>query len=178
MELPLVPQADRAAGVVHDTRWASEARAATGCAALLLGLSLTIEAGNGTLAPARALLWCALAALLFAVLLPSRVEAAPGRLTVRGLTTRRTVRTDRLTSVRWSDGVAQRLILRDAAGGRAEVDPRVLVANPPLWRLLEADARVCQRRGTLLRGGTELDRLARRVDRESAHAVFRVSGLE
>ncbi|MFD3484717.1 hypothetical protein [Streptomyces sp. NPDC058665] len=42
----------------------------------------------------------------------------------RGLLRERTVRTDRLVSVRWSDGVAQRLIPRDLDGGSVEVDPR------------------------------------------------------
>ncbi|MDT9686854.1 hypothetical protein Q5762_00495 [Streptomyces sp. P9(2023)] len=138
---------------------------------------MTIDAGTGALATARAVLWIGLAALLFVILLPARVSAAPGRLTVRGLWARHTVRTDRLCSVRWSNGVAQRLVLRDTEDGRAEIDPRVLVANPALWHLLATDARGSSARGTLLCGATALDQLSRRIDRETAETVFKVSGL-
>lgn len=161
----------------HDEEWAGEARAAAGCAALLLALSLTIDAGTGSLVTVRAVLWIALSALLFVILVPPRVSAAPGRLSVRGLWARHTVRTDRLRSVRWSNGVSQRLVLRDTDGGRAEFDPRVLVANPALWHQVAADARVSSARGTLRCGSTALDQLARRIDRETARTVFKVSGL-
>ncbi|MFG2645032.1 hypothetical protein ACGFYP_29145 [Streptomyces sp. NPDC048370] len=162
----------------HDDEWAGETRAAAGCAALLLALSLTIDAGTGSLNTTRAMLWIALAALLFAILVPPHVSASPGRLTVRGLWTRQSVRTDRLRSVRWSNGVSQRLVLRDTEDGRAEIDPRVLVANPALWHLVAADARISSARGTLLCGSTALDRLSRRMDRETAQTVFKVSGLQ
>ncbi|MEU6947827.1 hypothetical protein ABZ957_21720 [Streptomyces sp. NPDC046316] len=178
MALPFVPSENHSPRAVRDTGRPSDLRAAIGLAAMLLGMSLTVEAGNHSLSPVHALLWCGLSALVFVILLPPRVEGAPGRLTVRGLTCRRTVHTDRLTSVDWSRGVAQRLILCDTAGGRAEVDPRVFVANPPLWHLLEADARTSRARGTLVRGGAELERLARCLDRETARAVFRISGLD
>ncbi|WP_434405181.1 hypothetical protein [Streptomyces sp. NBC_01353] len=177
MELPFVPPEYHSAGSVHDTGWPSEARAAAGFAVVLLAVSLTVEAGNGTLSLLRALPWAGLAALVFAILLPPRVEASPGRLTIRGLTARRTVHTDRLASVRWSDGVAQRLILYDTTGARAEIDPRIFIANPPLWHLLKADARVSLARGTLHHGSAELERLARCVDRETALTVFRISGM-
>ncbi|MFF9017128.1 hypothetical protein ACF09C_29700 [Streptomyces sp. NPDC014870] len=165
------------AGEVQDDAWAGETRAAAGCAALLLALSMTIDAGTGSLSTARAVLWIGVAALLFVILMPSRVSAAPGRLTVRGLWTRHTVRTDRLRSVRWSNGVSQRLVLRDAEDNRAELDPRVLIANPALWHRVAADARLSAAQGTLLCGATALDQLARRIDRETAETVFKVSGL-
>ncbi|MFD3946688.1 hypothetical protein [Streptomyces sp. NPDC058579] len=162
---------------VHDDEWAGETRAAAGCAALLLALSLTIDAGTGSLNTARVVLWIGLAALLFVILMPSRVSAAPGVLTVRGLWTRHTVRTDRLRSVRWSNGVSQRLVLRDTEDNRAEIDPRVLIANPALWHRVAADARISSAQGTLLCGATALDQLSRRIDRETAQTVFKVSGL-
>lgn len=40
------------------------------------------------------------------------------------------MRTDLLASVRCLDGVSQRLLFRDALGGRVEIDPEVLVRNP------------------------------------------------
>ncbi|MEU4269281.1 hypothetical protein [Streptomyces sp. NPDC026092] len=162
---------------VHDDEWAGETRAAAGCAALLLALSLTIDAGTGSLNTARVALWIGLAALLFVILMPSRVSAAPGRLTVRGLWTRHTVHTDRLRSVRWSNGVSQRLVLRDTEDNRAEIDPRVLIANPALWHRVAGDARISSAQGTLLCGATALDQLSRRIDRETTETVFKVSGL-
>ncbi|GAA2800051.1 hypothetical protein VO63_09460 [Streptomyces showdoensis] len=168
---------DEPPDTAQDTSWPGEARAAAGCAGLLLAACLGIDALDGGLETWGAALWPALAALLFVVLLPGRVSAAPGRLTVRGLWSRHTVRTDELVSVRWSNGVAQRLVLRDRHGARAELDPGVLVANPPLWHLLDTAARASLRAGTLLCGGTALDQLRRRIDRETAETVFRVSGL-
>ncbi|MFD9794009.1 hypothetical protein ACFWXK_24020 [Streptomyces sp. NPDC059070] len=162
----------------HDRTWAGEARSACGCAGTLLGLLLLIDFGAGTLTPWRGVLWAGLAGLLLVVLWPVRVSAGPGLLTVRGLLRTRRVRTDRLVSVRWSDGVSRRLVLRDADGGRAELDPRVLVANPPLWHVLDADARTSVARATLRCGETALRQVSARVERESALAVFRVSGLE
>ncbi|MFI6682404.1 hypothetical protein [Streptomyces sp. NPDC050485] len=169
------PAADDA---VHDTRWAGEARSAVGCAALLLALLLAVDAVSGTLSGLRTLLWLGLALLLLVVLWPARVSAGPGRLVSRGLLRRAEVRTDRLVSVRWSDGVAQRLVLRDIEGNRAELDPNVLVANPPLWHVLDEDARTSAGRGTLRCGETALRQIAARVDKETAHTVFKVSGLE
>ncbi|GAA1365786.1 hypothetical protein J0695_06710 [Streptomyces beijiangensis] len=164
--------------MVHDAGWAGDARAAVGCAVLLLVLLLAIDTGAGTLSVPRGALWTGLAALLFAVLWPARVSVSRGRLVSRGLLSRSGVRTDRLVSVRWSDGVAQRLVLRDADGNRAEIDPKVLVANPPLWRVLDDDSRTSADRGSLRCGETALRQIAARVDRETARTVFRISGLE
>lgn len=126
----------------------------------------------------RSLLWAALATTLFVVLVPPRVRAGAGWFSSRGLLRADTVRTDRLVSVRWSDGVAQRLVLRDADGCRVEVDPRVFVANPALWHRLDQDTRTCVERGTLLCGATALRQLGERIDRRTARTVFQVSGLE
>lgn len=161
----------------YDRTWAGEARTAVGCAAVLLGMLLLIDTGAGTLTPWRIALWAGLAALLLLVLWPARVSAGPGLLVARGVLRARAVRTDRLVSVRWSDGVAQRLVLRDAGGRRAEIDPRVLVANPPLWRVVDADARTSAADGTLRCGETALRQISARVDRETAREVFRTSGL-
>jgi hypothetical protein len=73
--------------------------------------------------------------------------------------------------------MSRRLVLRDSVGGRVEVDPEVLVRNPRLWSHLDAGARKSAAAGTLLCGATPLSRLSRRVDRETAHAVFRASDL-
>ncbi|MFJ3922729.1 hypothetical protein [Streptomyces sp. NPDC090022] len=160
-----------------DQGWASERRTALGAAGLLLAAILTVDAGAGLLTPARAALWAGLAALAFVILLPSRVSAGPGRLAVRGLLTERQVRTDALVSVRWMDGVAQRMVLRDADGHRVEIDPEVFVRNPAMWRRVDEDTRGCVERGTLLCGATAMRQLAARIDRRTARSVFQVSGL-
>ncbi|WP_328946434.1 hypothetical protein OG259_38205 [Streptomyces sp. NBC_00250] len=162
---------------VQDREWAGHARSATGCAGLLLAVSLTVDACDGGLNLPATLLWIGLAVILFVVLLPAKVVAAPGSLTVRTLWTRTTVRTDRLAALRWPDGIEQRLVLTDTEGGRAQVELRVLLANPPLWLLLEADARTSRENGTLKAGVRDLGRLAHRVERDTAHSVFTISGL-
>jgi hypothetical protein len=106
------------------------------------------------------------------------VSAGTGWLATRRLLRTRRVRTDLLVAVRPLDGVAQRLVLRDALGNRVEIDPEVLPRNPDLWHLLDEGARVSEAAGTLLCGTTALHRLARRVDRETAMGVFRASGME
>ena len=58
-----------------------------------------------------------------------------------------------------------------------EIDPAALIRNPGLWHLLDEGARVSEATGTLLCGTTALHRLARRLDRETALAVFRASGM-
>ena len=69
-------------------------------------------------------------------------------------------------------------MLRDTLGGRVEIDPEVLVRNPQLWSRLEAGARKSAADGLLLSGSTALQRIAVRVDRETARNVFKASGLE
>ncbi|MCC9156346.1 hypothetical protein LZP81_16055 [Streptomyces parvulus] len=166
------------AGTAHDTRWAGDRRGAVRCAVALLAALQLLDLAAGTAAPARSVLWAALALLLFAVLCPPRVTAGRGWLAARGLLREHRVRTDRLVSVRCVDGVSQRLVLRDAFGGRVELDPATLVANPPLWYRLAEDTRLSVASGSLTRGGAALGRLAERVDRETARAVFEVSGLD
>ncbi|MFD7456385.1 MULTISPECIES: hypothetical protein [unclassified Streptomyces] len=124
------------------------------------------------------MLWFTLAALLYAVLYPQRVSAGSDWLTTRGLVRGHRVRTDLLVSVRCVEGVSQRLLLRDRLGGRAEIDPEVLVRHPHLWLCLERGARKAAADGSLLCGATALRRLSERVNRETARAVFRISGLD
>ncbi|MER5886082.1 hypothetical protein ABT160_19860 [Streptomyces sp. NPDC001941] len=159
--------------VVCDESWAGEVRDAVRCAALLLVLLLAVDGGDGELTWPRAVLWVFLAALLFTVLYPARVRAGPGYLESRGLLGPRVVRTDRLVAVRWSEGVSQRLVLRDAEGGRVEVDPRTLLSCPALWHRVALDARGCVERGELVSGAGALLRL----EGEVVRGVFRVSGL-
>ncbi|KOX22456.1 MULTISPECIES: hypothetical protein [unclassified Streptomyces] len=164
--------------VLHDADWAAEARSALACAGLLLGTSLGVEAcAHGPTLPGT-VGWIALAALLLVVLLPPRVGVAPNLLVVRGLWLTRTVRIDRLTLVSWPEGTARRLVLRDEEGARAEVDLRVLLANPALWLRIEAGARVSRQRGLLTRGTADLARLSLWVHGETTRSVFKVSGLE
>ncbi|MET8328224.1 hypothetical protein [Streptomyces sp. NPDC005181] len=162
----------------HDEDWAGDVRFAVGCAASLLGLLLAVDAAAGRLTWLRVLLWSVLATALCVVLAPPRVCAGVGWFSSRGLLRARTVRTDRLVSVRWSDGVSQCLVLRDADGCRVEVDPRVFIANPALWHRLDQDARPSVERGTLLCGATAMRQLGERIDRRTARTVFQVSGLE
>lgn len=166
------------AGAAHDRHWAKEVGSTIQCSTALLGLLLLIDWSADSLTPARCALWVALAALLFVILYPNRVCVGEGWLVSRGLLRTRRVRTDRLVSVRCLEGVSQRLVLRDAFGGRVEIDPKVLVDNPPLWYRLDEDARFSAARGALMCGETALRRVEVRIDRETAETVFRVSGLE
>jgi hypothetical protein len=145
---------------------------------MLLVMLLVIDSAAGTASWPRTALWAGLAGVLLVILVPVRVTAGPGWLAAHGILGVRVVRTDRLVSVRWADGVSQRMVLRDADGERVELDPKVLVANPDLWRMLDEDARACVERGTLRCGRTALRGLGERIDRETARTVFRVSGLE
>jgi hypothetical protein len=162
----------------YDHLWTADLRSSVHCSAVLLALLLVIDWGAGSFTLWRGTLWAALAVLLFLVLFPPRVAAGEGWLASRGLLRERRVRTDRLVSVRCLNGVGQRLVLRDSLGGRLEIDPRVLVANPQLWHRLDEDARVSALRGSLTCGATALLRLSQRIDRETARTVFEVSGLE
>ncbi|MEU6147942.1 hypothetical protein ABZ848_47355 [Streptomyces sp. NPDC047081] len=163
---------------VYDRRWGRDVRDAVRCAGLLLALLLLVDGGSGRLTARRCLLWLALAALLLLALFPARVSAGEDWLGSRPLLRERRVRTDLLVSVRCLDGISQRLLLRDALGARVRIDPEVLVRNPELWLRLEAGARKAAADGLLLCGRTALSRLSARMDRETARAVFKVSGLE
>ncbi|MFI6010079.1 hypothetical protein ACIBAG_14880 [Streptomyces sp. NPDC051243] len=74
--------------------------------------------------------------------------------------------------------MGQSLVLRDALGGRVQLEPRILIANPSLWLRLDTDAQLAQTSGSLHEGRAALDHLSARVDRETALAIFKVSGME
>ncbi|MFG2889182.1 hypothetical protein [Streptomyces sp. NPDC048248] len=154
-----------------------ELRSALWCAAGLLAVMLLVDLANGTLAHWRALCWTAVALALFAVLYPPRVSAGEHWLASRGLVRTCVVRTDLLVLVRHSDGMSPRLVLRDALGGRVELDPEVLTANPLLWHHLEQGVRLSRARGVLRCGAAPLRELAERIDHDGARAVFEASGL-
>ncbi|MDV9186964.1 hypothetical protein R6L23_01780 [Streptomyces sp. SR27] len=164
--------------ILSDVGWPGEARSAVGLAVLLLAASLTVDAGTHGLTWLRTAGLIGFASVLLVILLPARVTATPDLLIVRGLWVTRTVRTDRLSAVAWPPGgTSQRVILRDAEGGRAEVDLRVLSANPALWLRLEAGARASSQRGTLNHDTSDLARLSLYIHRETARSVLKVSGM-
>ncbi|MEV6756513.1 hypothetical protein [Streptomyces sp. NPDC051214] len=163
--------------VARDRHWSADLRDTIFCAGVLLALLIVLDAARGELTLPRTALWCALAVLLFAVLLPPKVSAGQGWLASRGLLRTKRVRTDRLISVRWIDGVSQRLVLRDLYGTRVEIDPTVLTANPDLWALLEHGAHISCQTGLMTCGATALRQLSRRVDSETAHLLFKISGM-
>ncbi|MEU0413530.1 hypothetical protein ABZ307_37840 [Streptomyces griseorubiginosus] len=177
-EEPADAHAQEHGAAAHDLRWARDVRDSMRCAGALLAVLLFVDWVSGRFTLWRGALWLALALLLFIVLYPARVSAAEGWLASRGLLRERRVRTDLLVSVRCLDGISQRLVLRDAFGGRVEIDPEVLVRNPQLWFRLDHGVHKSVAGGTLLCGATALRRLAQRVDRETARAVFEASGLE
>jgi hypothetical protein len=164
-------------GPVGDRHWSGSARLAALCAGVFAALTLLIDWDAGTLTAARALLWTALSAAIFVMLLPHRVTAGPGWLAVRGPLRRQTVRTDALTSLQQYGDVSTHLVLRDAYGHRLELDPRVLATNPFLWHELDTGVRRSFKRGTLRQGTDVLEHLGRQIDDETAQAVLRASGL-
>ncbi|MFF8595997.1 hypothetical protein ACF061_32110 [Streptomyces sp. NPDC015220] len=168
----------RSGRVAYDRHWALEARTSVRSSVSLLVLLLLIDAGTGCLTWWRGLLWGALAVLLLLVLCPPRVSAGEGWLESRSPLVARRVRTDLLRSARAADGVSRRVVLRDVLGARVEIDLRVLTDNPELWHRLREDIGRSAAGGSLRDDGTGERRLARRMDRETALAVFRVSGLE
>ncbi len=169
---------EKPGAATNDIEWARDVWSSVRCAGVLLVLLLLVDWGSGRFTFRRAALWLALAGLLFVVLYPARVSAGAGWLSSRRLLREHRVRTDLLVSVRCLDGVSPRLLLRDAFGGHVEIDPEVLVAHPPLWFRLDEGARKSAAGGTLLCGAPALQCIARRVDRETARAVFKVSGLD
>lgn len=164
--------------LAHDIHWPGERRTAIGVTCLLYTALLAMDSGFGTLDTTRGALWTGLAALVFVILLPLRVSTGPSVLSARGLLLGHTVRTDSLVSIRWADGVAQRMTLRDTEGSVVEIDPTVLIRNPAMWRRFDDDTRTSIRRGTLLCGATALQQLAARIGRETARTVLKVSGLQ
>ncbi|WP_128430950.1 hypothetical protein [Streptomyces cyaneus] len=178
---PLDAQAEGPEGsgeATNDLAWTQELWSTIRCAGVLLALLLLVDWGSGRITLGRAALWFALAGLLFVVLYPARVSAGGNWLASRRLVREHRVRTDLLVSVRCLDGVSQRLLLRDSLGGRVEIDSEVLVRNPQLWLRLDKGARKAATDGSLLCGATALRCIGRRVDSETARAVFKASGLE
>ncbi|MGV9311396.1 hypothetical protein ACWDR0_04285 [Streptomyces sp. NPDC003691] len=176
------PGRDTGPGAVlaEDGRWTHDLWAAAFCSLALLILLHIVDFGGGTLDAPRSALWTGLAGLLFAVLYPPRVTVCRDRLTVRGLLRERCVRTDLLTRVARREGISQRVVLVDAAGGRVEVDPMTLTANPLIWHELDRGARRSRESGLLRTGTRVLDGLRARmadVETERARAVFDASGL-
>jgi hypothetical protein len=147
------------------------------CAAAFLGAALLLDWGAGSLTLARAVFWTGLAFVLLAVLLPPRVVGSRGRLAVHGLVRTQRVRTDALVGVWQSGEVTVRLVLRDAYGGRVELDPQILLADPLLWHLLDTGARRSREHGTLRCGSPVLRELGEQVDGDIARGIFLVSGL-
>ncbi|MGW7542339.1 hypothetical protein ACWGKQ_14645 [Streptomyces sp. NPDC054770] len=175
---PCAERPDASGDATNDPEWAQELWGTVRCAGVLLALLVLVDCGSGRFTLWRAALWFALTGLLFVVLCPTRVSAGGNWLASRRLVREHRVRTDLLVSVRCLDGISQRILLRDALGGRVEIDPEVLVRNPQLWLHLDRGARKAAADGHLLCGATVLGRISRRVDHETAQAVFRASGLE
>ncbi|WP_244187830.1 hypothetical protein [Streptomyces regalis] len=171
------PRAD-ALRRVEDRYWAQEVRSAVFCGVLLFGALVLLDWGLLRLTVVRAGWWAALAVLLLIILTPPRVSAANGGLDSRGLVTHSWVRTDRLVTVRVSQGVSPRLILTDTSGARLILDPRCLVANPLLWHQLDQGARQSAEQGTLRCGIPVLEQLGRRIDVEMCRGILRNSALE
>lgn len=171
-------QTGQSAEVANDLEWNREFRSAVRFAGGLLAALLVLDLGLGEFMPWRIVLWLVLALLVFSVLCPAKVSAGRGWLASRRFVREQRVRTDLLVSVRFLDGVSQRLMLRDALGGLVEIDARVLVRNPPLWVRLDEGARKSAADGVLRYGAATLERLAVRVERTAARDVFRFSGLE
>ncbi|MEU0437473.1 hypothetical protein ABZ153_38915 [Streptomyces sp. NPDC006290] len=160
-----------------DERWAGDMRLTCQCSGVFLGMLFAFDACAGTLDSARAVVWSILGVLFFFVLVPSRVTAGPGWLRSCWLGRDRVVRTDQLVCVRWAPGAARRVVLRDADGGRVEVDAEVLVANPALWNLLRSGVRGSLERGGFYRGQSVVRELSRRIDARAALAILQASGL-
>ncbi|MGW1893847.1 hypothetical protein ACWCP6_26875 [Streptomyces sp. NPDC002004] len=161
-----------------DRHWRGAARFAVLCSLLFLCMATLTDWNAGTLTLPRAGIWLALAALVFSVLLPPRVTAGGGWLTVRGPLHAHRVRLDALAGVRQDGDVAARLVLWDVHGRRLCLDPRVLVDNPFLWHELETGGRRSLERGTLRYGAGLLRRLGEHMDGGEARAILRASGME
>ncbi|GHH28866.1 hypothetical protein GCM10018780_86100 [Streptomyces lanatus] len=140
-------------------------------------MALVVDWDAQTLTPSRTALWLVMTAVLFTILLPQRVTAGPGWLTVRGLVRHRTVRTDALVAVRQYGDVSAYLTLCDTDGRRLDLDPRILVTNPLLWHELDTGVRRSRAGGTLVEGLDVLERLRHQIDDATARAVLRASGI-
>ncbi len=88
------------------------------------------------------------------------------------------MRTDLLVSVRCLDGISHGPCCGTRSVAVSRSTPRSWFVNPRLWLHLDRGARKAADDGHLLCGATVLGRISRRVDRETAQAVFKASGLE
>ncbi|MYS19106.1 hypothetical protein GA0115240_10479 [Streptomyces sp. DvalAA-14] len=161
---------------MYDRHWTGHLRTALASSGIILTLTMVLDALAGSLTLPRAALWTGLSALVFGVLLPSRVTAGSGWLAVRGLVRKRRVRTDFLVDARLDGGIDRRLHLRDAFGTRVDVSPRVLSGNPFLWHELDRGARRSYQAGTLPSTGV-LDILAEQIDSAEARRLLESAGL-
>jgi hypothetical protein len=143
---------------------------------ITLTLAMVLDAVAGTLTLPRAALWTGLSALVFGVLLPSRVTAGRGWLAVRGLVRKRRLRTEFLVEARLDGGIDRRLHLRDAFGTRVDLSPRVLAGNPFLWHELDRGARRSYEAGSLPGIGV-MDILAEQIDGGEARRLLESVGL-
>ncbi|SFN68973.1 MULTISPECIES: hypothetical protein [unclassified Streptomyces] len=168
---------NRPPSAAGDRHWRGSARFATTCALLFCAMSLLVDWDAGSLTLPRTLLWITLSAVVLTILLPPRVTAGPGWLTVTSPWRRHTICTDALVAARQYGVVSSRLILHDALGQRLEVDPGVLAANPLIWHELDTGVRRSVERGTLLQGTDVLAQLGHQIDDETTRAVLRASGL-
>jgi hypothetical protein len=166
----LVEETARARGWHDDRRWA------IACACAVFVMALLAEADTGDLNVPHTLVTCGVALVVLALLWPAQVVAGEGWLTVRSLLRTRRVRTDALAAVWLVGDLSACLVLRDVHGGRVELDPEVVVADPLLWHLLETGVHRSQERGSLRTGRRVLAGLGERVDGE-AGAILRASGL-
>lgn len=90
---------ERPGEATNDLQWAQELWSSVRCAGMLLVLLLLVDWGAGRFVLWRAVLWPALAGLLFVVVYPARVSAGEGWLSSRRMLRERRVRTDLLVSV-------------------------------------------------------------------------------
>ncbi|MFG1805553.1 hypothetical protein [Streptomyces sp. NPDC049040] len=173
------PSPGRGAGPVRgcDRDRPARLRLAAALPAGLLAAALALDAAAGTLTVPRALLWTGFAAVLSAVLVPPRITAGGGRLTVRALLRTRRVRTDLLVGARIDGRTARRLVLRDTTGSYVEVDARAVAESPFLRHELDAGARHSHAAG-LLADPSAVHDLVSAADAAEARALFRTSGLD
>lgn len=107
----------------------------------MLAAALALGAVTGGLTAPAAALWAVAAAALFAVLVPPRITADGGVLTVRTPLRTRRVRLDELAAARVEGHTARRALLRDTAGRRVELDAYLPAECPLLRHALDAGLR-------------------------------------
>jgi hypothetical protein len=162
--------------LARDRAWTGRLRGAYGAALTLLAVALALDGSDGRLSAGSAALWAGFALALFAILLPPRTTAGDGWIEVRGLLCGRRVHTDYLVSARSLGDIDRRVVLRDAFGGRASVEVRVLLANPFLWHELDRGARHAHAAGLLPDRGP-LRELGEAIDTAAARELLSSAGL-